>query len=78
MLLPALNPDESKIKALIEEAENGVVNWIKDLETGDYYYWPADSLWISHFVMADSLKIKEYDKGSVTDDREHTDQKTSA
>lgn len=64
-MLPILNPDELKIKSLIERSELQAAKWLKDLETGDVWYWPAD--WVTHATMATILKIEDYDKGIVFD-----------
>ena len=66
MLLPIRNPNNEQIKVIFSETENGSLNWLKDSINGDLYYWPADSSWLSHKVMADSLSIHEYEKGTLT------------
>ena len=67
MLLPILNPDTDKIRELLTLSENCAVKWVKDLETGDMYYWSDDSEWITHSVMAETLHIENYTKGVLTE-----------
>ncbi len=58
------NPSKEKIQELIQQSEQKAAKWLKDIEDGNIYYWPAD--WTSHAQMADILQIKDYDKGIVT------------
>ena len=67
MLLPTLNPDADKIRELLSQSENCTVKWLEDLETGDMYYWPADSDWVTHSVMVEALHLKDFDKGVLTE-----------
>lgn len=55
------NPNQSKIAELIAQSEMQAVKWLKDLETGDMYYWPAD--WVQHASVANELKLKHWEKG---------------
>ena len=66
MLLPELNPDEKMINKLIAESESGSLNWLKDRDSGDIYYWPADSNWISHSVMAEFLQLENIEHGIMS------------
>ena len=59
-----LNPTKEKIAELIEQSEMKAANWLKCLETGDLFYWPAD--WVQHASVAFELKLKEWEKGIVT------------
>gem|GEM_PF-2937979 len=62
---PVLNPDNEKISELISLSEQKAVKWIKDLDTGDLWYWPAS--WATHANIAAELNIKDYDKGVDVD-----------
>jgi len=63
---PILNPDKDKIQELINLSEQKAAKWLKDLDTGDLWYWPAS--WVIHANVAAKLKIKHYDKGIMVDD----------
>ena len=62
-MLPSLNPDQQKINELIQKSEMKAAKWLKNLDSGDLWYWPAD--WTSHHDMAIELHIKNYEKGIV-------------
>ena len=66
MFLPELNPDDKMINQLIDESESGSLNWLKDVDSGDIYYWLADSNWITHSVMADFLQLDNVEHGMVS------------
>jgi len=55
------DPDEKKLAELFAASEYGAANWIKDLDTGETYYWPASDL--PHKRMAKVLSVERYDKG---------------
>ncbi len=55
------NPTTEKIAELIEQSEMKAAKWLKDLESGDLYYWPAD--WVQHASVAADLKLKDWEKG---------------
>ena len=55
------NPDDRKLAELFAASEYDAANWIKDLDTGETYYWPASDL--PHKRMAKVLSIDRYDKG---------------
>lgn len=55
------DPSKEKIEWLINQSQQKAANWLKDLEDGHVYYWPAD--WTTHAQMANKLQIKEYEKG---------------
>lgn len=63
-MLLTKNPSEEKVQQLIEHSEHKYAKWLKDLEGGDLYYWPAS--WTTHSQMAGKLQIKDYEKGVVT------------
>ncbi len=65
-MLPIPNPNNEQIKAIFSETENGSLNWLKDSINGDLYYWPTDSSWLSHEVIANFLSLREYKKGTLT------------
>ncbi len=56
-------PDEKKLAELFAASEYDAANWIKDLDTGESYYWPASDL--SYKRMAKVLSIDHYDKGTI-------------
>lgn len=58
------NPSQEKVAELIEQSEMKAAKWLKDLETGDLFYWPAD--WNEHSRIAETLQIKVYKKGIAT------------
>ncbi len=55
------DPDEKKLAELFAASEYDAANWIKDLDTGETYYWPASD--IPHKRMAKVLSVDCYDKG---------------
>lgn len=55
------NPSDEKVEWLIDQSDQNTANWLRDLECGDCYYWPAEST--SHEKMADQLQLKKYEKG---------------
>ncbi len=57
------DPDDYKLAELFAASECAAANWIKDLDTGETYYWPAGDT--SHKRMAKTLQVKRYDKGLV-------------
>jgi len=63
---PVLNPDIVKINELISLSDQKAAKWIKELDTGNLWYWPAS--WVTHANIAAELNIKDYDKGIVVDD----------
>ena len=40
------NPDANKVKTIIDNSEQKAAKWLKDLDTNEFWYWPAD--WQSH------------------------------
>lgn len=58
------NPNEDKIRELCGKSEHNAAKWIKDTETGDFYYWPASDL--QHVQMAKQLHIETFEKGIAT------------
>ena len=62
---PILNPGREKINELIQLSEQKAVKWLKDLDTGNLWYWPAS--WVTHSRMAAELGIKDYEKGIAVD-----------
>ena len=63
-MLLTQDPTKEKIQQLIELSGMNAAKWIKDLEDGHVYYWPAS--WTTHAQLAGTLKIKDYEKGVVT------------
>lgn len=57
------NPDENKLAELFAASEYDAANWIKDLDAGETYYWPAGDL--LHKRMAKVLSVERYDKGTA-------------
>lgn len=55
------NPSNETIRELIEASPCKAAKWIKEIPTGDRYYWPADQA--LHARVADILHIEEYEKG---------------
>ena len=62
---PILNPNKEKIQELIQLSDQKAAKWLKDLDTGNLWYWPAS--WVVHANMASKLRIKDYEKGIVID-----------
>lgn len=58
------NPSKDKLEKLIDLSEIKAVKWLKDLDGGQKYYWPAD--WRTHDTIAAVLQIYRYEKGVVT------------
>jgi len=63
-MLPLRNPNQEEIDELIQKSDQKAAKWLKDLDTDELWYWPAD--WTSHHDMAIELHIKNYEKGIVT------------
>ncbi|MCP4122543.1 MAG: hypothetical protein GY751_12390 [Bacteroidetes bacterium] len=55
------DPDEEKLAELFAASEYDSANWIKDLDTGEAYYWPACDM--PHKRMAKVLSVDRYEKG---------------
>ena len=55
------NPSLEVINELIQHSEMKAAKWLKDLDTDDLWYWPAD--WKSHHDMSVELEITNYEKG---------------
>ena len=55
------DPDEKKLAELFAASKYDAAKWIKDLDTGETYYWPAGDLLHKH--MAKVLSVEHYDKG---------------
>lgn len=55
------NPTDAALKALIAEAPDNNVKWVKDSVTGDIYCWPA--IYGYHQQVIEEQNIKEYTKG---------------
>ncbi len=62
-MLITKNPTKDKVEWLIGQSEQKIANWLRDLEDGDLYYWPAG--YTSHDQMVQKLQLREYEKGSV-------------
>ena len=60
------NPTDSQIAEIIARSEHKAVKWIKDLGSGDIYYWEAERAF--HRQVAESLSIKVFEKGLAIDD----------
>jgi len=61
-MIASKNPPQDKISELIQQSEQKAAKWLKDLDTGDLWYWPAAD-WTSHHDMAKTLHIENYEKG---------------
>ena len=57
------NPSPEEIQELISQSDQKAAKWLKNLDTGDLWYWPAD--WTTHAQMAGELGIEDYEKGIV-------------
>jgi len=55
------NPGKKKLAKLFAASKYNAAKWVKDLDTGDTYYWPASD--VQHKHMAKTLQIKRYTKG---------------
>lgn len=64
-LHPTINPDRNKIQELINLSDQKAAKWLQDLNTGDFWYWPAS--WITHDNMAAELNVQDYDQGIMVD-----------
>lgn len=58
------NPSEEKIQELIQQSEMKAANWLRDLETDDLFYWPADRA--QHASVASELALVNWEKGVET------------
>jgi hypothetical protein len=63
---PSKNPTDSQITEIIAESKHKAAKWIKDLATGDIYYWEAEKAF--HRQMAELLNIKVFNKGIAVND----------
>ena len=59
-IAPIKNPTDSQISSIIDRSKHKAAKWIKDLDTGDIYYWEAEK--------ALPLRIANYDKGIAVND----------
>jgi len=55
------DPGKKKLAKLFAASKYNAAKWIKDLDTGDTYYWPASDM--PHKRMAKTLQVKRYKKG---------------
>lgn len=55
------NPTPETLERLIRESQHKAAKWIKDDETGETWYWPAEMS--QHAKMAEHLGITKYTKG---------------
>ncbi len=55
------NPGKKKLAKLFAASKYNAAKWVKDLDTGDTYFWPASD--VPHKRMAKTLQVKRYDKG---------------
>lgn len=60
------NPSPEQISRLIALSKHKAAKWIKDLDTGDTWYWPADDTF--HASVAKFVHVTNYEKGIATDD----------
>lgn len=60
------NPSPDKIADLISMSSDKSVMWLKDLATGDLWYWPAGHHQPEHVVQA--LWIEKFEQGFVSRD----------
>ncbi len=60
------NPSKKKLARLFAASKYNAAKWIKDLDTGDTYFWPAGDL--QHKRMAKTLSVERYDKGLAVPD----------
>ena len=65
MLHATKNPTDSQILGIITRSKVKTASWIKDLSSGDSYYWEAEGP--MHKQMADSLNISDFDEGLAID-----------
>lgn len=61
IMIVARNPTPEKIRELIELSKSDAAKWIKNNETGETWYWPADESF--HANMAKILHVTDYEKG---------------
>lgn len=62
------NPGEEKIKEYCNLSKYAAAKWLKDMESGDVFAWPAGSE--QHAAVAAALGIEKYEKGLFTADQE--------
>ncbi len=62
---PVKNPSKEQITEIISASEQQAAKWIKDLQSDDYWYWPAS--WVTHSKMAETLGVQDYEKGIQVD-----------
>lgn len=65
-MIPAKNPTDAQISVIISRSEHQAAKWLKDLDTGDLYFWEAEKAFHKH--IADSLHISSFDKGIAVND----------
>jgi hypothetical protein len=60
-MLISLNPPPEGIIRIIEASKYNAAKWLKDSETGELWYWPAEDF--THADIAKQFGITEYTKG---------------
>ncbi len=66
-MLISNNPSNEKIAEIIATSTEKAAKWIKDLETNDFWYWPAEKA--IHAQMASLLSIPRYEKGLAVNEK---------
>lgn len=61
---PAKNPTKAVIVEIINASEHKAAKWLKDMATGDMYYWPAED--DQHAHVAALYGVLDYSKGLAT------------
>ena len=65
-MLLAKTPTSEKSAEIISRSKHHAAKLIKDLDTGDLYYWPAEEKF--HRQIAEKMSVDQYDKGIAVDE----------
>ena len=60
-MLMMCNPTKLGIQERCRQSSHNAAKWLKDSETGNTYYWPADEM--RHAEFAEQMRITEYTSG---------------
>jgi hypothetical protein len=66
MMLLLHNPTPERLSQLIRDSQHRAAKWIKDEDTGELWYWPAEAA--QHARMAALLSVTRYSKGMAVMD----------
>jgi hypothetical protein len=60
------NPTDTAIRQIIAMSEHRAAKWLKNKDTGDIYYWPAEEA--QHAEIAKLMQVTNWEKGVAIDE----------